>query len=196
MTFSLTDKSFRDILSELSSRAPTPGGGSACAAASAMGAALLVMAASLEKTRTGSSDDRSSLDAAYRVLIDIERKLTDAIDADGVAYDRLIEARRQPKISDLERTARTSAIQRALRGATEVPLHVMRLSAAALEQAGSVVAHAHRAAEADIAVAVTLLRAGFEGARLTADANLAVLLDTSYVEAVKGECLRLAGRAG
>ena len=192
MTFSLTDKPLRDVLTELSSHTPTPGGGAACAAASAMGAALLMMAASLPKTRTGSSDDRSALDSAHRVLIDIEHRLTEAIDADGVAYGRLIAARRQPKTSDLERADRTSGIQHALRGATDAPLSVMRLSAAALEEARPIAAHAYRAADADIAVAVTLLRAGFEGARLTVDANLHIVVDPGYVEEVREECRRLS----
>ena len=86
-----------------------------------MGAALLMMAASLAKTRTGSSDDRSALDAAHRVLVDIERQLTEAIDADGVAYERVIAARGQPNTSDLERTGRVSASQQALRDATDGP---------------------------------------------------------------------------
>jgi formiminotetrahydrofolate cyclodeaminase len=192
VTSGLTDKPLRDVLSEFSSGAPIPGGGSACAAASAIGAALLVMATSLAKTRTDSSDDRSALDGAHRVLDDIQRQLTDAIDADPVAYGRVVAARRQPNSSDVERRERTSAVQGALRGATDVPLGIMRLSAAALEEARPVAAHAHRAADADIAVAITLLRAGFEGARLTVAANLRIVTDSDYVNAVNGECLRLA----
>jgi methenyltetrahydrofolate cyclohydrolase len=191
VTFSLTDRPLRDVLSDFSSGAPTPGGGAACAAASAMGAALLVMGASLVKTRTGSSVDRAALDAAQPVLADLQRRLTDAIDADPLAYSHVIAARAQPHSSDIERAARTSALQAALRGATDVPLSVMRLSAAALEEGRSVAAHAHGAADADIAVALTLLRAGFEGARLTVDANLRVIVDAGYVNVVTEECRRL-----
>ena len=195
MAFTLADRPLRDVLSEFASPAPTPGGGAACATASALGAALLVMAASLAHTRSGSSDDRPALDAARLVLADIERQLIEAIDADSAAYGRVIAARKQPKVTGAEQAARAAAIQQALREATDVPLGLMRLSAAALEQARPVAAHAHRAAESDVAVAITLLRAGFEGARLTVDANLRVAIDASDVGAVRGECRRLSEQA-
>lgn len=189
MASTLVDQPLRDVLSAFASSAPMPAGGSASAAASALGSALLIMAASLARTRSGSSDERSALDAARLVLAEIERQLTEAIDADVAAYGRLIAARGQPKATAADQAARTAAVQEALRGATGVPLGLMRLSAAALEQARAVAAHAHRAAETDVAVAVTLLRAGFEGARLTVEANLRGEMN---VDAIKDECRRLS----
>ena len=195
MASSLADQPLRDVLSAFASPTPAPGGGSACAAASALGAALLMMAASLPRTRSGSSDDRPALDAAHLVLADIERQLIDAVDADSAAYGRVVAAHKQPKTTVAEQAARAAAIQQALRAATDVPLGLMRLSAAALEQARPVAAHAYRAAASDVAVAVTLLRAGFEGAKLTVDANLCVALDAGDVEAIRGEGRRLSERA-
>jgi formiminotetrahydrofolate cyclodeaminase len=191
VAFKLADTPLRDVLSEFASPVPTPGGGSACAAASALGAALLVMAASLAHTRSGSSD----LDAARLVLDDIQRQLTEAIDADSAAYGRVVAAHKQPEATGAEQAARAAAIQQALRGATDVPLGLMRLSVAALEQARPVAAHAHRTAESDVAVAITLLRAGVEGARLTVDANLRVAIDARDVDAIRGECRRLSEQA-
>jgi formiminotetrahydrofolate cyclodeaminase len=192
----LADKSLRDLLSEFASPAPTPGGGSACAAASALGTALLMMAASLTHTRPASSDDRPALAAARLVLGEIQRQLIEAIDADSAAYGRVVAARTRPKATVADQAARAAAIEQALRGATEVPLNLMRLSAAALEQARPVAAHAHRAAESDVGVAITLLRAGFEGARLTVDANLSATIDASEVEAMRQECRQLSENAG
>jgi len=60
----LTEKTVRDLLAAFASSEPTPGGGSASALASAMGASLLVMVASLPKTRSGSDDDRTALEGA------------------------------------------------------------------------------------------------------------------------------------
>jgi methenyltetrahydrofolate cyclohydrolase len=187
----LADKPLRDVLSELASPAPTPGGGSACAAASALGAALLMMAASLAHTRSGSSD----LDAARRVLDDIQRQLTEAIDADSAAYGRVVAAHKQRKATGAQQAARAAAIQQALRGATAVPLGLMRLSAAALEQARPVAAHTHGAAGSDVAVALVLLRGGLLGARLTVDANLRLAIDAGDVDAIRGECRSLSDQA-
>ena len=57
----LVDRPVREVLAAFSSSEPAPGGGSASALASAIGASLLLMVAALPKTRTGSEDDRSAL---------------------------------------------------------------------------------------------------------------------------------------
>src|SRR5262245_56337714 len=130
---SLVDRSVRDLLAAFSSSAPTPGGGSASALASAVGASLLVMVASLPKTRTNSDEDRAALAQASAVLGGLRDQLTSAVDADTAAYDRVVSAFKRPKGSPEEQQARTAAIQQALREATDVPLGVMRLSASAIE---------------------------------------------------------------
>lgn len=192
---SLTDRSLRDLLTAFGSSDPTPGGGSASALASAVGASLLTMVAGLPKTRTGSDDDRSALAAASTVLADLARRLTDAIDADAAAYDRVVTTYRMPKASPEQQAARKEAIQQALRGATDVPLGVVRLSAAALDQARAIAAHGHRAAASDIGVAIALLRAGIKGARLNVGINLASVSQPAYADAIAAETTRLTEQA-
>src|SRR5215471_1173745 len=95
----LTDKSVRDLLSAFGSTDPTPGGGSAAALSSAIGASLLMMVAGLPKTRTGSDDDRARLTDAGAVLVDLRDRLTVAVDADTAAYDQVVAAYKMPKAS-------------------------------------------------------------------------------------------------
>jgi formiminotetrahydrofolate cyclodeaminase len=192
---SLTDHSVRDLLTAFSSSDPTPGGGSAAALASALGASLLMMVAGLPKTRTGSDDDRAALSAAGSVLADLRERLTAAVDADTEAYNRVVAAYKLPKASAEEQAARKAAIQGALRGATDVPLGVVRLSAAALDQAVAVARHGHRAAGSDVGVGVALLRAGARGARLNVEINIGSVTDTAYREALAAETARLADQA-
>ena len=192
---SLTDQSVRDLLNAFSSNDPTPGGGSAAALASAIGASLLMMVTALPKTRTGSDDDRAALTAAGRVLAELRGRLTDAIDADTAAYDRVVAAYKLPKVSSEEQSARRTAIQQALRGATEVPLGVVRLSAAALDQAIAVATHGHRAAASDVGVAVALLRAGARGARLNVEINIGSVSDQAYTDALAVEIARMSTAA-
>ena len=162
---SLIDGSVRDLLTKFSSSDPTPGGGSAAALASAVGAALLTMVAGLPKTRSGSDEDRQALATAIGSLTETRHQLTTAIDADAIAYDRVVAAYKLAKGSDEEKSVRKTAIQRALRGAIDVPLQVMRLSARALEAAPAVAAHAHPGASSDVGVAVALLRCGLRDRR-------------------------------
>ena len=179
---SFADKPFREVLDAFSSPSPTPGGGSACAAAAAFGTALLRMAAAIAGV------DQQSLQR-------IEERLIDAIDADAVAYRYVIAAQRQPQDTDAERGLRTASIQLALRGATEVPLSIMRLCSSALYEATEVAAHARRSTVGDIGVAMALLRAAAEGARLTIDANLGAITDTAYVDTIREEFRTMADRA-
>lgn len=192
---SLTDESVRDLLTAFSSSNPTPGGGSASALASAVGAALLMMVAGLPKTRTGSEDDRAALASAAGVLADLRKRLTTAIDADTAAYDQVVAAYKRPKATAGDQAARTAAIQIALRAATDVPLTVVRLSAAAIDQALTVATYGHRAAASDVGVAVALLRAGVRGAQLNVETNIGSLADPSYADAVTEETVRLSAGA-
>jgi formiminotetrahydrofolate cyclodeaminase len=186
----------QELLSRFSSTDPTPGGGSASALGSAVGASLLAMVAGLPKTRSGSEDDRTALSAAANALAGIRQQLTDAIDADASAYDQVIAAYTRPKASADEQAARRAAIQGALRAATDVPLGVMRLSALALEQANVVAAHGYRSASSDTGVAIALLVAGTAGARLNVGANLEAVTDAGYRDSVRAESQRLMEKVG
>lgn len=192
---SLTDQSIRNLLTAFSSADPTPGGGSASALASAVGASLLMMVAGLPKTRAGSDQDRAALTSAASALADIRQTLTGAIDADTAAYDRVVAAYKRPKASADEQAARAAAIQQALRGATDVPLDVLRQSAAALHLSTAIAAHGHRAAASDVGVAVALLRAGARGALLNVRINLESMSDAAYAAAVAAEAGGLADQA-
>jgi formiminotetrahydrofolate cyclodeaminase len=191
----LADKPVRELLAAFSSSDPTPGGGSASALASAIGASLLVMVAGLPKTRTGSDEEHTALASSVRALTGLGRQLADAIDGDAAAYERVVAAYKLPKASDQEQQARKAAIQGALRAATDVPLGVMRLSADALEEAKTIAAHGHRSAASDVGVALALLRAGLHGARLNVEINLTGNTDDAYTRAVREELERHAIRA-
>jgi formiminotetrahydrofolate cyclodeaminase len=191
----LADTSVRDLLTAFSSSDPTPGGGSAAALAAAVGAALLTMVTGLPKTRGGTDADRAALVSASAALAGIREQLTEAIDADSAAYDEVVGAYRRPRGSAEEKAARSAGIQQAMRAATEVPLGVVRLSAAALAHARTVAAHGHRGAASDVGVAVALLRAGMRGARLNVEINIGSISDAPYVDTVQTETIQLSDEA-
>lgn len=190
----LVDRTVRDLLAAFASSDPTPGGGSAAALASATGASLLAMVAGLPKSRSGLDADRAALAAASAALTAVRAGLADAIDADTAAYDRVVAAYRLPKSTPAEQAARTADIREALRGATGVPLLVMRLSVEALEQAVRVAASGHAGASSDVGTGVALLRAGLQGARLNVEINIGGIRDEGYASAVRAEVQRLLAR--
>src|SRR5262249_57328239 len=110
-------------------------------------------------------------------------------------YGGVVASYTLPKNTDEEKAARTVAIQRALRTATDVPLAVMRLSVRALEAAGAVAAHGNRNAASDVGVAIALLHTGLDGARLNVNANLGGIKEAAYSKSVAEEIDRLVAQA-
>jgi formiminotetrahydrofolate cyclodeaminase len=177
----LINRTVSDLLDAFASPDPTPGGGSAAALASALGASLLAMVAGMAKTKTGSPEARRALDDARERLMAARATLTGLIDRDSAAYDLVVAAYGQPKGTDAEKAARRDAIQRAMRVATEVPLETATVSAGALGDAAALEAHGNPNATSDVGTGIALLGAGIRGALLNVDANIGGLTDPAVV---------------
>jgi len=191
----LRDLPLADLLAAFSSPDPTPGGGSAAALSSAIGASLLMMVASLPKTRNGADEDRAALVAAGQELSLIRERLAAAIDGDTAAYNGVVAAYKRPKATAEEQAARKQAIQQALVAATEVPLDVMQLSVRALAAAAIVARHGYKSASSDIGVAIAMLKAGTTGAHLNVGINLESLTDGAFRARIGDEARDLMARA-
>jgi formiminotetrahydrofolate cyclodeaminase len=191
----LTQLPLADLLHAFRSSEPTPGGGSAAALSSALGASLLVMVAGLPKPNAAVNEELDRLAHAGRRCAALAIELQDLIDADSAAYDLVVDAFRRPKGTAEEKAARAAAIQAALVAATEAPLEVMRKSADALWNAPTVAALGNQNAASDVRVAIGLLKAGLQGARHNVDINLAGLKDGDYVARVRDEARRLSESA-
>lgn len=133
---------------------------------------------------------------ARDALVSLQQELTVAVDRDHEAYRQLMSARRPSENSQLSHDEVDGAKQRAFRRATDVPLEVMRMSFRALQQALTVAAYCHRPASSDVRVGIALIRAGFAGARSSAQDNLAGMADGAYVQAARAEIEQLSLAAG
>jgi methenyltetrahydrofolate cyclohydrolase len=183
------------LLSALASPDPTPGGGTAAAIAGAMGTSLLVMVSGLAKSRNNTDDEKAALLDARAALEPITASLTSLADADTASFDAVMDAYRLPKATDDHKTARTKAIQQALRGATVVPLDTLRACAAAIEHGRTVAEHGNRSATSDVGVAVGLLKAAADGAAANVQINLGGLKDEAFTTATAAEMFRLTEAA-
>ncbi len=176
-----------DLLDAFASSDPVPGGGSASALAGAVGISLLMMVASLPKTRTGAPEEAADLSEASSRLRPLRESLTSLIDKDAEAYEGVLAAQRLPNTTDAEKAARRSAIESAIRGATDVPLETMRVCQQALRGAIIVARNGNPNAATDTGVGVQLLLAGLRGAGLNVDVNTGSITDAAYVARVKEE---------
>jgi formiminotetrahydrofolate cyclodeaminase len=187
----LVDLTLVELLREFSSPSPTPGGGCASALAGAAGAALLAMVAAMEKTRTGAAGEREALDRVKEQVLNGRDHMTRLIDGDASAYNAVLAAYRLPKGTEQQQAARKLAIEGALRGATEVPLDVMRACHALAREASIVGQHGNPAARSDVAVALELLSAALRGAASNVRTNLHGIHDVGIVEGVRDEVRHL-----
>jgi len=191
----LTDRSFRDLLAEFASAAPTPGGGSAAALTASVALALLAMVSRMPRTRNGTDEERATLD---RIGEDVQRLGAHAVqlvEDDAAAYEAVVAAYRLPKGTEDEKATRRDGIEAALRGAAEVPLDVMRAAQAGLISAIDVARCGNPAAGSDVAVAVELLTAAARSAALNVRVNLKSIREVGYVEGAGAEAARLEASA-
>jgi formiminotetrahydrofolate cyclodeaminase len=193
-SISYSEYALLDLLDAFASNDPAPGGGSAAALAGALGVSLLIMVASLPKTKSGMSvpEEVTDLAEASARLRPLRDALVTMIDSDSEAYRAVLAAMRLPKETDSDKDVRRSAVQDALQGATEVPLETMRACQQALTGAVIVARNALPAARSDVAVAVELLTAAARGCALNVDTNLAGVRDPAYCDRVALERKQLA----
>jgi methenyltetrahydrofolate cyclohydrolase len=184
------DASLREFLAALSSAESAHGAVSVAAVAGGLGTSLLLMVAAHPKTRSDSATDRTALISASTALADVQEQLLETIETETVV--KIYAARNMPQGSTTQRTEREAALQLSLRAAADVPLEVIRLCALGLQHARTVAKHCTRAAAAEVELGVTLLRAGFSGARSNVETRLSSLTDVLYTTAILEETARLS----
>lgn len=164
----LADLSLTAFAARLAARTPTPGGGSAAAAAGAFGAALGEMVLAYSQP-PGSPD--AALAAVAADLGRARERLLALVDEDSRSYDAVRATRRRRKEAPEDGAAR-SAWEAALRRSAEVPLTSARLAHAALAALAPVGPKVKATIASDLATALGLLRAAEAGALANVRINL------------------------
>lgn len=177
----------QDLLDAFASNEPVPGGGSAAALAGALGTSLLLMVAGLPRTRTGAPEEAADLAEAAARLRPLRDMLASLVERDSDAYAAVVDAMRLPKATEADKQQRRSAIDTAMRGATEVPLDTMRACQQALRGALVIAANGNANASTDTGTAVLLLMAALRGAALNVGVNLRSVSDQAFAEGVSQE---------
>ena len=133
--------------------------------------------------------------AAVEQTRQIRTELLDLIDEDERAYQAVSTAYRLPKSTDEERTARDAAIQQALYGAMQPPLHVMELSCVALDLAAEMAAAGNPTVASDAGCAALLGEAAVRAAALNVLANVVLLHDQEAASQARMTVAQLEARA-
>ena len=169
-----------DFCAALASADPTPGGGTASAAAGAIGASLVSMVIELTLSKEKYREAAADLAPIAAEAGQASRRLRELMREDAEAYDRMVAARRLPKETDAEKESRKAAMAAAARRATEIPMETARCAAGLLARVPLVAEKGNPNASSDAGVAALLLAAAAEGALLNVGINLASIEDAAF----------------
>jgi formiminotetrahydrofolate cyclodeaminase len=176
----------------LASTDPTPGGGTASAVAGAMGMALLMMVAGLNKTRGNNDRERATLQEARAALTSVRDRLLALADTDSEAYNKVVTGYRLPKTTEAEKISRKQAIQQGTRAATEAPLDILRTIVQGAGYAKRIAQFGNPNAASDVRVAIELIEAAAAGAAANVETNLLLLEDEGFRKAAASTMIELS----
>src|SRR5713101_6282837 len=182
------------FLEAVAAPSATPGGGSVSALAGALAASLGQMVAGLSRKKKAQSALVNQLSEAIDQLRRNAAELAEAIDRDAAAYDAVMAAYKLPQESAEEKRLRDKAIQRATRGAAEVPLQVAERSVALFERLGQLASIAAASMKSDLEVARLMAAAGARGALANVEINLDSIADAGYVASMRTKSAALRER--
>jgi len=163
----------------------TPGGGSVSAFAGALAASLGQMVAGLSRQKKSQAGFADQLSEALDALRRDTGELAASIDRDAAAYDAVIAAFKLPAGDAQETSRREEAIQKATRGAAEVPLTVAERTVALFERLGQLGTIAAASMRSDLEVARLMAAAGARGALANVEINLDGIKDAAYVDQMR-----------
>lgn len=184
---SFDERPLKEFCASLASSAPTPGGGTASAAAGALGASLVSMVCALTLSKEKYKEAHDALSPIAAEAAEARTRLSRLMDLDSEAFEGMAAARKLPKETEEEKSRRSEAVQAASRRAAEVPMETARLAATLLSRLPLVAEKGNPNAGSDTGVAALLLSAAAEGALLNVGINLSSIEDAEFVHAMEKE---------
>ena len=184
----MIDTSFLD---DMASAAPTPGGGGAAAYAGALAAALGSMVGNITAAKPKFAGVADDLRETVRRLDDCRAALVGLVDDDAQAFSALAATWKMPRETDAQKAERAEAEQRALIGACDVPMQIMRVCAKVIELDGMLAENASRLAISDVGASAILAKAALQAAALSVYVNTSLMADADQARAYEREVREL-----
>jgi glutamate formiminotransferase / formiminotetrahydrofolate cyclodeaminase len=184
----------RPFLDAVAEPTATPGGGSVSAFAGALAASLGQMVAGLSRKKKSQAAYVEQLSQTVTEMHAAAAELAAAIDRDAESYNAVLAAFKLPKETPEEQRQRDEAIQKATRGAAEVPMTVARKSAEIFERLGQLEGISSASMLSDLRVARLMAAAGARGALANVAINLDSITDASFVATMRKQSLEIESR--
>ena len=173
-----------DFISQLSTKAPVPGGGGASALVGAVGSALGCMVGSLTVGKKKYADVQKDISRLMDASLKLQAELLSMIDEDARAFEPLAKAYSLPSSTEEEKAEKARIMAVALKDACDVPMEIMVLCCPALDliaeyaQKGSVIAIS------DAGVAAALCVSALKGASLNVFINTKSMADHALADSL------------
>lgn len=188
----ITEKSVINLIEIISSNAPVPGGGAVSALSASIALALTEMVVGLTKGKKvyneADEETRNRLDTIADGAREMKGVFLNLFEKDNLAFEKVMDAFKLPKITDEEKDFRKKRIEEAYIGAMEVPLEVAKKVVGSFEDMFFIASHGNQNCITDAAVASLQAYAAVQGAILNVKINLSGISDNLLVERVKIEC--------
>lgn len=165
------------FISELATKAPTPGGGGASAYCGALASALASMVGNLTVGKKKYASVETEVEQALEELADLREGLIALIDADAQAFEPLAASWKMPASTPREQEIKRRATQAALVDACAVPLEIMGACAKVIVLCEFMAHNGSVMALSDAGVASLFAQAALEGASLNIIINAQSLED-------------------
>jgi methenyltetrahydrofolate cyclohydrolase len=152
-----------------------------------MAASLLAMVSRLSVDRPKYEAYRATHERALGVAERARARLLELADEDARAYAAFTAARKMARETEDEQLARDEASRSAARGASEVPLAVVRECALVVHEVEAMAGRSNLNAASDLEVAARLATAAARGAAANVMINLPMVGDDSFAGVMMAE---------
>ncbi len=187
----IKDNRIEQFLEALASQSATPGGGSAAAIIGAMGAALVSMVCNLTIGKKKYAEVEGEMKDVLAKADTLRKQLIGMIEDDVKAFDAVMGAYGLPKETDADKAKRDSAIQAALKQATDVPMACARAARQVIDIAAIASDKGNLNVISDAGVGVLAGYAALRSAALNVFTNARMITDKTFAEAKLQELNRL-----
>lgn len=178
------DNSLREFIANVASSEPTPGGGSVSALVGSIGGALTNMVSKLtvgKKAYEGLSEEvKFQIAESAKEIEKLVEDLSNIVDEDTKAFDKVMDAFKMPKETDEQKQARSIAIQDGYKIALEVPLKCATKCLRILQLQEVFANYGNANAITDVGVGILLAYSGLEGALFNVTINLGSIKDEEF----------------
>lgn len=184
-----------EYINKLSSKEPTPGGGSAAALVSALSSSLTAMMLNLtvgKKRYEGYSDKlKKEIDDTLKDTLEFNEKFLAFMDEDEKSFLTLMDAFKLPKDTEEEKEIRKKEIDNGYEIALNTPLNLAREALCYYENIFTAVKYGNPNLISDAGVASILLYSAIESSILNVKINLSGIEDEFKKEDIVNECNKI-----